>query len=167
MVAVEEELAEKGNSVDKAHAIIRKLNDDYEKSIRDIQRLETVSDRATGEKKELEKQMRQAKMEMSKSEDAKKLEERLRGENQRCKEEMLELARVTRDDKERSDREREKTFRENEEYKYIVSQLEGKLGEIEKVVNERNLMVQQQDAIIVKFKSEAEIVCLRALTRVE
>eukprot|EP01022_Parablepharisma_sp_SALTPOND_P014855 TRINITY_DN2064_c0_g1_i1.p1 TRINITY_DN2064_c0_g1~~TRINITY_DN2064_c0_g1_i1.p1 ORF type:complete len:814 (+),score=124.57 TRINITY_DN2064_c0_g1_i1:2335-4776(+) len=69
---------------------------------------------------------------------------------------MLELARMTKEDQERTSQELEQLKGENEEYKSIIEQLEAKLGEIEKVVNDRNTYIQGQDSAILKLKQEVE-----------
>ena len=89
METIEEESSEKEKSIEKAHAIIRKLNDDYEKSIKDIQKLESALDKSNLEKKELQKLLKDLRIEIRSVENSKKTEERLRIENVKCREEMF------------------------------------------------------------------------------
>lgn len=156
METAEEELGEKEKSIEKAHAIIRKLNDDYEKAIRDIQKLENMLERTNGEKRDLQKVLKELRSEIRSAENSKKTEERLRLENAKCREEMFELAKLTKDDQERITSEFEELHSANEEYKFIIGQLEGKLGELEKLLSERNTSLQEQEAKVQKLSKEAE-----------
>jgi chromosome segregation ATPase len=158
LARVDEDLAEKEKSIEKAHAIIRKLNEDYEKSIHDIQRLEGLLEKQKDEKKEMQVQVKELRNELKNADTAKRAEERLRSENQRCKEEMLELARLAKDDKERHDGEHERVQTENEEYKFIITQLQGKLGDIEKLLNDRNGALQQLEQSSTHLKAQLETV---------
>jgi len=132
------------------------LNEDYEKAIRDIQKLENSLEKTNTEKRELQKLVKELRGEIRSVENAKKTEERLRLENAKCREEMFELAKLTKDDQERITSEFEELHNANEEYKFIIGQLETKLGELEKVLNERNTSLQDQEVSIQKLVKETE-----------
>jgi len=105
----------------------------------------------------LQKNIREIRSDQKNSENLKKTIERLQNENAKIKDEMMELAKITREEKEKIGKDLEKSVNENEEYKSIIGQLEGKLTEIEKLVNERNLHIQNQDETIAKLTEGIEI----------
>jgi DNA repair exonuclease SbcCD ATPase subunit len=133
----EDELQEKEQALEKAQNLIKKLNDECERMVKDLKKYETFNENLKKENRNLEKMYNDVRKKMTEVDGLKRTEERLREESSSLKMKIQELNTSKQNETTELSHTIGSLLEEKTHLEAVIEELEEKLKEIEKQSDER------------------------------
>lgn len=137
MLDLEEEVRDKGFALERAQVLVKRLNDECERLVKDLSKTSSEIDTLKKENRGFERTALDSKKRMQDYDVMKRTEERLRDENSAMKNKLLEINELKNEEIRRLNVIIEEISKEKSNVEGAMEELEYKLNEIEKLSQER------------------------------
>lgn len=138
-----EDTQEKEKSIDKAQKVIKKLNDEWEKAMRDLQTTEEKLENYQVENKNLNRQLVDMQIQCQENDQLNKTQTRLRGEVQKLKDDYKKMSEEKDEIINGKNAEIESLKTKKDQLEEIIETLDHKLDEIAKQNELRDRLLEE------------------------